>query len=364
MEKKFNFRANNLNFIRLFAAIQVMIGHLHVCFDVPSLSYLTCFNGVPIFFTISGFLIFWSFDNNPNVKSFFRNRFLRIYPALVFCLILTIIALFIFRIITWSILTNSSFYLWIVTQLTFFQEFAPVILRGYGGGGAPNPPLWTISVEMLLYFSIPILHYLIRNISKIKKIVIIVILGLISYIQNQTDFISDSLSSLFANGYYLVLINPFNQLCSFYFFFSIGFIVYLYKEKIIPFLENKALYVFILYLITSGILYYNGMTPGAYDPNVLELLNHFILVLLIFSVAYTKPKLTEKYMGNTDISYGLYIFHMVIMNAFIELGFRDDVYIFPYLICSLFVAWLSWKYVEKQALKLKHNSLFKILHSK
>ena len=47
MEKKFNFRANNLNFIRLFAAIQVMIGHLHVCFDVPSLSYLTCFNGVP-----------------------------------------------------------------------------------------------------------------------------------------------------------------------------------------------------------------------------------------------------------------------------------------------------------------------------
>ena len=358
----FNFRANNLNFIRLFAAFQVMIGHLPARFDIPPFNYFSCFNGVPIFFTISGYLIFWSFNNNPNIKSFFKNRFLRIYPALICCLIITIIALFIFKIIDWSVLTNSSFYLWIIAQLTFFQEFTPVILRGFGGGSSPNPLLWTISVEMLLYISIPILYYTVKSLNKINKSIVIIILGIISYIQNQTGFLSNLLSSFSGNGYYQIFLHPFNQFFSFFFFFSIGFIAYLYKEKIMPFLENKVLYIFILYLITSGTLYLGGMEPGSYSPNIVELLNHLILVSLIFSVAYTRPGLTERYMGNTDISYGLYIFHMVIMNIFVELGLINNVYIVLYIICSFFFFFLSWKYIERPALKLKHNSLFKILH--
>ena len=47
-------------------------------FDVTSL-----FLGVPVFFSISGFLISKSYENNRVVREFALNRILRIYPALV-----------------------------------------------------------------------------------------------------------------------------------------------------------------------------------------------------------------------------------------------------------------------------------------
>lgn len=363
VSENFNFRQNNLNFIRLFAAFQVLIGHLHVCFNMPDcIKYISLFNGVPIFFTISGFLIFWSFDNKPNIKTFFINRFLRIFPALIFSLIFTIILLFSFNIISIETLKNSSFYLWIIAQLTFMQEFTPYIMKGFGGeGNVPNPVLWTISVEMLLYFSIPLLYFVIERFSKKVKTLIILFLGIISYIQNQTGFIGDLLFSLSDNAYYSILIWPFTQLFSFYFFFCVGIIIYLYKEKIIPFLKNKVFIILFLYLVISIILYILDMEPGSYSPNIWELISHFILVLLIFSVAYTRPYMTDKYMGKTDISYGLYIYHILILHSFIELGFTSIWYILPYIFICLFIARISWKFIESPALKLKKNSLFKTL---
>lgn len=88
---EYNFRTNNLNLIRLFAAFQVLIGHLHYCFEMPSaIKYISLFNGVPIFFTLSGFLIYWSFDHHPDVRTYGKNRILRIYPALIVSLVCTI----------------------------------------------------------------------------------------------------------------------------------------------------------------------------------------------------------------------------------------------------------------------------------
>lgn len=360
--KDFNFRQNNLNFIRLFAAFQVLIGHLHICFNMPSyIKYISLFNGVPIFFTISGFLIYWSFDNKPNIKTFFINRILRIYPALICSLVVTIFLLYIFSVISGETFKDSSLYLWVITQLSFMQEFTPSILKGFGNENAPNPVLWTISVEMILYISVPLLYFSIKKYSKRVKAIIILLLAMISYIQNQTGFVENWLSSLSQNDYYLILLHPFMQFISFYFFFCFGIIVYLYKEKIICFLKGKLLVIFSIYILFSIFLYMYNMHPGSYSPNLLELLCHCILVSLIFCVAYTKPYLTDKYMGKTDISYGLYIYHVLIINVFIELGLTKHAYIILLIPICILTAWLSWKVIEAPALKLKKNSLFKSL---
>lgn len=39
LEEVINFRTNNLNLIRLFAAFQVLIGHLHNYFEVSPSDY-------------------------------------------------------------------------------------------------------------------------------------------------------------------------------------------------------------------------------------------------------------------------------------------------------------------------------------
>ena len=53
----FNYKVNNLNLIRLFAAFQVIVDHLgHLFIVSDKFKYIHMFNGVPIFFVISGFL--------------------------------------------------------------------------------------------------------------------------------------------------------------------------------------------------------------------------------------------------------------------------------------------------------------------
>ena len=56
---------NNFDLIRLFAATQVAISHIssHLEIAIPGLSFLSYFPGVPIFFFISGYLIYQSFAN-------------------------------------------------------------------------------------------------------------------------------------------------------------------------------------------------------------------------------------------------------------------------------------------------------------
>lgn len=352
-----NYRINNFNLIRLFAALQVFVGHYFPT-DTSFTPYLSLFNGVPIFFTLSGFLIYWSYDNNPTPKDYFRNRFLRIYPALICSFVVTVILLLIFGILTPEKMHSSSFLLWIGTQLTFFQEFTPTILRGFGGGTAPNGALWTISVEILLYFLIPVIYHCIKRYKRQTRAGIILSLGIISYLWNQGCF-GNFLASFSDNGYYLIFIHPFNQISSMFFFFSIGILVYLYKEEIIPVLRGKAGWLIIGYILLSIPYYRFGLEPGSYGPGLLELFLHLYLVICIFSIAYTVPEFTNRYLGKMDISYGLYIYHFLIIHTFIELGVTRDIpHFFLVLSCCLGVAWLSWTFVEKRVLKLKKKSLY------
>ena len=75
-----------LNTIRLLAAIEVLyvhtLGHLGIG-EIPLLSdFIHFFSGVPIFFTMSGFLIWWSVGRSKNFGEYLRKRFWRIYPEL------------------------------------------------------------------------------------------------------------------------------------------------------------------------------------------------------------------------------------------------------------------------------------------
>ena len=72
-------------------------------------------------------------------------------------------------------------------------------------------------------------------------------------------------------------------------------------------------------------------------------------------MAFTMPKLNHILRGN-DISYGIYIYHMPILNVFVTFGLMNDVkYLWMVLISAFVFAILSWSLIEKRALKLKEN---------
>lgn len=81
-----NRKKNCFNFIRMIAAMQVFLGHasehLNVALPQVMRSILSCFNGVPIFFLLSGFLIWDSIGHTAGFKQYAVKRFFRVYPEL------------------------------------------------------------------------------------------------------------------------------------------------------------------------------------------------------------------------------------------------------------------------------------------
>lgn len=78
---------NGINFIKLLAAIQVFIGHATVHLNVywlPEIisNSLNVLQGVPIFFILSGFLIWKSINRTNNFRNFCHKRIFRLYPEL------------------------------------------------------------------------------------------------------------------------------------------------------------------------------------------------------------------------------------------------------------------------------------------
>lgn len=77
---------NCLNLIRILAAIQVFLGHAseHLNISLPGLLMkpFSIIQGVPVFFLISGFLIWNSLNHNSAFKQFAKKRILRLYPEL------------------------------------------------------------------------------------------------------------------------------------------------------------------------------------------------------------------------------------------------------------------------------------------
>lgn len=143
-------RNNNFDLIRLIAALQVVFFHSyeHLKINNSFVSFLShhfleFFPGVPIFFFISGFLIYASFERNRNnVKKYLVNRFLRIFPGLWVSVIISIIMISIDYNgeSLFNFLISKDAVLWGLGQISFFQFYTPDSFR-FWGVGTPNGSL-------------------------------------------------------------------------------------------------------------------------------------------------------------------------------------------------------------------------------
>ena len=73
---KINLKENNLDWLRLIFACQVMLGHAFASSGGATFfigDFLGHIPGVPAFFFLSGFLIYASFEKSPNIYNYFWN---------------------------------------------------------------------------------------------------------------------------------------------------------------------------------------------------------------------------------------------------------------------------------------------------
>lgn len=343
-------RKNNFNLIRLLAAIQVVIWHCHAHLQLSSgqtlINIIKFFPGVPIFFTISGFLIFSSFDKSQNLSSYFKNRFVRIFPALWVAFFISVFMIFLAGFTVNGFSENLK---WIFAQVTVFQNYVPGDLKEYGIYH-PNHVLWTIPVELSFYVFVPF-FFLLTKMYKVNRTLLALILFIISYACNY--------GLLILMDHDLLLFQSLNKMIFPYlFYFLLGAMAYIHWDKLKRFYINKAHYWLVIYIAYSLVFsVFLNFYEQAYWINGYGLVAAILLSQATISMAYTLPVLSDRLIGDRDISYGVYLYHMIFINVAYHLGLLNFRGLCLVIMMTLIFSLFSWEFVEKPALKLKKKKL-------
>lgn len=322
---------NCFDFLRIYFCLNIVLPHLAGLSQSKSLSFLCYFTnstiGVQGFFVISGFLVAKSYTNTPSLKQYFLKRAKRILPAYIFVIVFSAIVL--------SVFSNSSFsnYFSDINVLKYigwnlvFMNFIHPNLPGLFNNNAVNGALWTLKVEEGFYLILPIIFLLINRIKKPTLILFIIYISSILYWYFMT--------SVF-NKPFLV-----RQLPGFLSFFSTGIFLYLNINKC---MQYKKIIFFIAAILFTGYFFYDFpiyfFAPIAFG---------FLVITAAFSL-----KFLNNFGNYGDFTYGLYVFHVPIIQVFKQYNLFD-IYN-PYLMASLALlltfafAVFSWFVIEKRFL--------------
>ncbi len=338
---------NNFNLLRLLAAIQVLLGHSAGYFHLQGewLTWLAAFPGVPIFFFISGFLIYRSYCNlqDNRLKVFYTNRFLRLYPGLYFCILLCCISVYASGYLQTYPLVWSEFLRWLLGSLTFYQIYNPPFLRAYGTG-AINWSLWTIVVELQFYLLTPLIFILFTRYKKLAVVVFVMCVGINIvnvHLNPKVSTLEKMLNLSFAPSIFMFMTGAYlssSRAC-------MDWIL-----KIHP----------IFFLIAYVLAYQISLRYNLGIGNDTNFMSFALMACLIFRLAHTLPGLSDRLLGNNDISYGIYIFHMPVINFLMYQQFGDRYSsLWLTLAIVICIACLSWKMIEQPALALKKKSSYR-----
>jgi peptidoglycan/LPS O-acetylase OafA/YrhL len=104
----------------------------------------------------------------------------------------------------------------------------------------------------------------------------------------------------------------------------------------------------IVYLIISYLI------PTSNTTYIFKLL---CLGVTTVSFAYTLPTLSNKIFKGNDISYGVYIYHGLVLGVLVQLKlFNNSLYILVILGLTILLATLSWLFIEKPIMKFKRET--------
>jgi peptidoglycan/LPS O-acetylase OafA/YrhL len=334
--------SNNFDLIRLLAALQVMLKHalVHLGFDGPWAEALSVFPGVPIFFFISGYLIFQSHSNSRSLGQFAINRLLRIYPALIVCFAVALGLVLATDYLALRDLRSLEVLAWTAAQLSVLQIYNADFLRGFGVG-ALNGSLWTVAVELQFYLLTPLLAW--ATLRRAWAWALIIGLGVLA------NLLLDVWEQGFAAKLFSVSFPPW------FYMFALGAWLSTRADWQQRLLRLNPWLLLAAYAVFGAI---GGLLGLDVTGNELNPLSYLLLAMLVFRLAHCQPELSDRLLRRNDISYGVYIYHMPVLNLLVFYGISGTLYsVAVASLATIAFALASWHLVERPALRLKKRTL-------
>lgn len=322
---------NSLNFIRYLAAFMVFATHSFVLRGGETLSFLTIHLGrlgVYIFFIISGYLVSKSWDRTPNLLVYFKKRALRIFPALVVCVILSALVLgaFVTSLPVKAYLQEPLTYRYLLNSVLYIIYQLPGVFTHLPYPNVVNGSLWTLPVEFFMYIFVALLGFVFRANRYIYLISLILFLSLYFFVKKPVIFYATDFRAVFHFGI----------------FFIIGALIQ--KFHLQPLFTLKTTLLSFALLLS----FYFLKLPVLYPLWI-------SLPVIVLYFGLQKGSLLTKYFQKNDYSYGMYIYafptQQTMMYLYPTLNFYTY-FILSFLLTQL-LAYLSWHTIEKKALKMK-----------
>lgn len=354
----------NLNTLRFLEATMVVIFHIELFkgfYGVPNLFYLPFFKivgklSVVLFFVLSGFLITSLLlkeiekHQRINFKNFYLRRIFRIWPLYFLILILGFFVIPHFP--QWSEVPNPSFkpvseHFW--EKLLLYIFILPNLSVAYFGEITGTSQSWSLGTEEQFYLFWPLLIFFFR-----RRIILIMVLLLLFYLVVKIGLgKAESLDARFTilSGFWSL----FNINCM-----AIGGIFaalhFDNHTKMLVILYNK--YVFftaIIWLLTSLAM---GVYYGYFHYEIYSILFGIIILNLAYNSSYSKTLEYKplNYLGS--ISYGVYMYHPLLLPLAVIAGkyFDSNFVIYAITLGGTFlISALSYEYFEKVFLRLKNK---------
>ena len=333
---------DNFDVLRLLVAVLVMVRHgmTRLGIDEPGWWwFVEVFPGVSIFFVISGYLVSASWERSKGLQAYARSRVRRIFPGLWACVLATAAVALYFG---FDFLHGPGLF-WLGTQLVGLI-YTPGFLAEFGSGSY-NGALWTIPVSLQFYVMLPVIYLLMSRRSGANRGFFLLwlaaaVLALIFRPMLYTGTGEPETLELKLLRYSIV---PHLYL------FLLGLLFHRYRIQDWTLIRGKALGWLVAYLAAMYFL------P---DSTVKEVAQPVLLAFLAMSFAYSAPG----YMGGTlrgnDVSYGLFIYHGLVINVFVELGLMGSAaHAWGMTAVTLVISWLSWRFIESPFLGRRRETV-------
>jgi len=281
-------RDNNLNLMRIIAAIMVIFSHSWpISYGADHSDFLNIFSkgqitfgnvSVCLFFFLGGFLIMSSAERSKTARIFFKKRVQRLFPSLIAVVVCTVFILgpFFTKLDLASYFTNTDTYKYLLNAVLLPVHSLPGVFTNNIYGTTVNGPLWTMPVEFACYVICFFMYAIHMTDQKKMKYTIILFIPLYFLV-------------LYLLRNYSVLQAALRPMGLFY----MGMLFYVYREKIVlkGWLAFTAGTILIVSLLTNTLEY-------------------VILFTFSYVTAYLGFVVKKNYHfldGKPDLSYQIYL---------------------------------------------------------
>jgi len=332
-----NYRAE-IDGLRALAVLPVIF--FHAGLELFSGGYV----GVDIFFVISGYLITTIIiteieKKTFSISNFYERRARRILPALFFVMfVTTLLSIYLLFPAYLKEYGQSLIYVSVfISNILFWQQ------SGYFDTDSELKPLlhtWSLAIEEQFYILFPIFLLIFWRFGLIKVMSIIILISLLSFFLAEYMSYSSPNAAFYmlpTRGWELLI----GSLCA----------LYLYKShKIKPNILSNSLSFLGLILIVFSIFTLNDTTPFPGKYALIPTLGTALIIIFAVPNTLTNKILSFKiFVGFGLISYSTYLWHQPVISLskhYLKTDLDSEL-LFPIFGFIFFIAYISWRFIEK-----------------